>query len=154
MASSSAEVIIVPRNFVLLGELEKAEKGNTDMSISYGLVTADDITLTDWQCTILGPQNCGVEGRIISLLIRCPPKYPIEMPHIQFQSKINYPWLEADGKFKKDKAAHPLLKNWPGKHGGASGAGSLEGVLVALRSMMQAREHAKNPQPPEGQTYS
>jgi ubiquitin-conjugating enzyme E2 variant len=78
---------------VLLGELEKAEKGNTDMSISYGLVTADDITLTDWQCTILGPQNCGVEGRIISLLIRCPPKYPIEMPHIQFQSKINYPWL-------------------------------------------------------------
>ena len=93
MASSSAEVIIVPRNFVLLGELEKAEKGNTDMSISYGLVTADDITLTDWQCTILGPQNCGVEGRIISLLIRCPPKYPIEMPHIQFQSKINYPWL-------------------------------------------------------------
>ena len=93
MASSSAEVIIVPRNFVLLGELEKAEKGNTDMSISYGLVTADDITLTDWQCTILGPQNCGVEGRIISLLIRCPPKYPIEMPHIQFLSKINYPWL-------------------------------------------------------------
>ena len=130
MASSSAEVIIVPRNFVLLGELEKAEKGNTDMSISYGLVTADDITLTDWQCTILGPQNCGVEGRIISLLIRCPPKYPIEMPHIQ------------------------LLKNWPGKHGGASGAGSIEGVLVALRTMMAAREHAKNPQPPEGQTYS
>ena len=34
-------------------ELEKAEKGNTDMSVSYGLCQADDISLTDWQCTIL-----------------------------------------------------------------------------------------------------
>lgn len=34
MASSSGETIIVPRNFKLLEELEKAEKGNTDMSVS------------------------------------------------------------------------------------------------------------------------
>ena len=38
--------MIVPRNFVLLEELEKTEKGNTDMSTSYGLVQSDDITLS------------------------------------------------------------------------------------------------------------
>ena len=49
-ASGSGEVVIVPRNFVLLEELEKTEKGNTDMSTSYGLVQSDDITLSHWQC--------------------------------------------------------------------------------------------------------
>ena len=54
MGSNSGEVIVVPRNFVLLEELERTEKGLTDMSVSYGLVMSDDITLSEWQCTILG----------------------------------------------------------------------------------------------------
>lgn len=89
----SGEEIIMPRNFVLLEELEKAEKGNTDMSISYGLVHADDITLSTWQCTILGPSNSPVENRIISLLITVGPNYPQVKPEVQFQTKLNYPWL-------------------------------------------------------------
>ena len=73
MASGSGETIIVPRNFKLLEELEKAEKGNTDMSVSYGLVQSDDISLSDWQCTILGPINSQLENRIVSLLVtHCP----------------------------------------------------------------------------------
>ena len=57
-------MIIVPRNFVLLTELERAEKGSTDMTVSYGLVDSDDITLTNWQCTILGPPNSAMDNRI------------------------------------------------------------------------------------------
>lgn len=49
------ETVIVPRNFKLLEELEKSEKGHGDMSISFGLVDSGDTFLSDWNCGILGP---------------------------------------------------------------------------------------------------
>lgn len=57
----AGEVVIVPRNFKLLEELEKSEKGHGDMSISFGLAKSDDTFLTDWNGGILGP--LGVSGR-------------------------------------------------------------------------------------------
>ena len=86
-------MIIVPRNFVLLTELERAEKGSTDMTVSYGLVDSDDITLTNWQCTILGPPNSAMDNRIISLLVSCGNNYPNEIPTVKFQTKVNYPFV-------------------------------------------------------------
>lgn len=51
----SGEVVIVPRNFKLLEELEKSEKGQGDMCISFGLVDSGDTFLTEWNGGILGP---------------------------------------------------------------------------------------------------
>jgi hypothetical protein len=56
----SNPAVIVPRNFKLLEELEASEKGTGDMSVSLGLVDHDDIFLSEWQGSILGPGGVSI----------------------------------------------------------------------------------------------
>ncbi|KAI5205463.1 UBC-like protein [Aureobasidium subglaciale] len=84
----------VPRNFRLLEELEKGEKGLGAEACSYGLDEGDDLLMTNWNGTILGPPHSVHENRIYSLKIRCGENYPDVPPEVTFISKVNLPCVD------------------------------------------------------------
>jgi len=137
-----AEVIKVPRNFKLLGELEKTEKGLANMSVSYGLVQDDDIYMSDWRCTILGPMNSSIENRIISLRLNCDKSYPDKPPTCTFESKLNFPFIDSKGNFTATTKI-----NWNSQNS------SIESFLMEMRALMIKPEYKKNKQPEESLTY-
>ncbi|KAF9650151.1 UBC-like protein [Thelephora ganbajun] len=135
----------VPRNFRLLEELEKGEKGIGDGSCSYGLDNSDDIMMSDWNGTIIGPGHTVHENRIYSLKIYCGENYPDQPPTIQFLSRVNLPFVsQLDGKVDRNKL--PVLADWNRNK-------SLETVLVEIRREMASFNNRKLPQPPEGSMF-
>ncbi|KAI0306041.1 ubiquitin-conjugating enzyme/RWD-like protein [Multifurca ochricompacta] len=135
----------VPRNFRLLEELEKGEKGIGDGSCSYGLEDSDDILMSNWNGTIIGPGHTVHENRIYSLKIYCGEKYPDRPPTIQFISHVNLPFVsQSDGTVDPNKL--PVLSSW-------NRNSSIETVLVEIRREMASFTNRKLPQPPEGSTF-
>ncbi|PVF99898.1 UBC-like protein [Serendipita vermifera] len=135
----------VPRNFRLLEELEKGEKGIGDGSCSYGLEDSDDILMTHWNGTIIGPGHTVHENRIYSLKITCGDDYPDRPPIIEFISKVNVPFVnQTNGKVDPTRLA--VLANWNRNY-------SLETILVEMRREMAAPANRKLPQPAEGSTF-
>jgi len=135
----------VPRNFRLLEELEKGEKGIGDGSCSYGLEDGDDVMMSNWNGTIIGPGHTVHENRIYSLQIYCGASYPDSSPAVQFRSRVNLPFVSPmDGKVDASKL--PVLAHW-------NRNSSIETVLVEIRKEMASFNNRKLPQPPEGSTF-
>ncbi|KAK6455382.1 ubiquitin-conjugating enzyme/RWD-like protein [Scheffersomyces xylosifermentans] len=134
----------IPRNFKLLEELEKGEKGLGAESISYGLTNQDDITMTYWNGTILGPPHSTHENRIYSLTIICDESYPDKPPKVKFISKINLPCVDNAGNVVVSE--FDTLKNWKRNY-------TMETVLLELRKSMASPANKKLAQPAEGSTF-
>eukprot|EP01114_Cavostelium_apophysatum_P009820 TRINITY_DN2310_c0_g1_i1.p1 TRINITY_DN2310_c0_g1~~TRINITY_DN2310_c0_g1_i1.p1 ORF type:complete len:156 (+),score=32.78 TRINITY_DN2310_c0_g1_i1:42-470(+) len=137
--------ITVPRNFRLLEELEKGEKGIGDGSVSYGLEDPQDMYLSSWIGTILGPNGTAHEGRIYSAKIYCDNNYPNKAPTIKFTSKINMSCVNPqNGAVEASK--FPILSNWKSSY-------SIETLLSELRREMTTPANRKLAQPPEGANF-
>eukprot|EP00993_Chasmostoma_nieuportense_P004697 NODE_5353_length_666_cov_110.764378_g5190_i0.p1 GENE.NODE_5353_length_666_cov_110.764378_g5190_i0~~NODE_5353_length_666_cov_110.764378_g5190_i0.p1 ORF type:complete len:137 (+),score=27.53 NODE_5353_length_666_cov_110.764378_g5190_i0:57-467(+) len=136
-------MVQVPRNFRLLDELEKAEKeGRADVSI--GLENYDDITLSHWTGTIIGPVGTVFEGRIYGLKLYCNDKYPQQAPQVRFLSRVNMSCVTQDGRLDPRKIN--VLNNW-------TAATNLLRLMVEIRNEMTSQANRKTPQPPEGTNY-
>ncbi|KAA8576846.1 hypothetical protein MFRU_014g00680 [Monilinia fructicola] len=140
----SAQAAKVPRNFRLLEELEKGEKGLGADACSYGLTDGDDLYMSNWNGTILGPPHGVHENRIYSLTMHCGENYPDVPPTIKFTNRINLPAVQDDGKVDPSKIA--CLANWQRHY-------TMETVLTELRKYMAHPANKKLPQPQEGSTY-
>ncbi|KAL6519325.1 Ubiquitin-conjugating enzyme E2 variant 1D [Orobanche gracilis] len=160
--------IMFPRNFRLLEELERGEKGIGDGTVSYGMDDGDDIYMRSWTGTIIGPHNSVHEGRIYQLKLFCDKDYPEKPPSVRFHSRVNMTcvnhetgvsWIlvnatdhELPERFfyttllvQVDPTKFVLLKNWQREY-------MMEDILTQLKKEMAAPHNRKLVQPPEG-TY-
>lgn len=136
--------VTVPRNFRLLEELEKGEKGIGDGTVSYGMDDSDDMLMRSWTGTIIGPPNSVHDGRIYTLKLFCDLDYPDKPPKVRFQSRINIACVTPTGVV--DPKQFKVLGTWNRSY-------TMETVLTELRKEMASSNNRKLPQPPEGTTY-
>merc|ERR1712039_217553 len=133
----------VERRFRLMEELEAGEKNKGDPMLSYGLDNPDDMTLTKWNGSIVGPMDTNFDNRFYSLVIQCGNGYPSQPPVIQFSTKVNLPFVnQNNGRVEPDKWSY--LKAWNTNC-------NIQGILVQLKKEMMANK--KLSQPPEGSNY-
>ena len=141
---ATPQTVIVPRNFKLLEELEASEKGSGDMSISMGLVNSDDIFLTEWNASILGPPGGPFDGRLYELRVTAGPEYLLQPPKIRFVSRVNLAGV--------DQRTGEVLKDFPALQGWTRDK-TMESVLVAIKNSMNIPNNRRLPQPSEGATF-
>lgn len=128
-------VVVKPRNFQLLEELEKGEKGIGDGTVSYGLADQGDIEMIKWNGTIIGPENSNYRDQIYTLEIIVGKNYPKEPPKLYFTSRISLKGVVAktgkDGQtlYKVDPASFPVLSEWTGKN-------TIADILTDIRNSM------------------
>lgn len=134
-----------PRSFRLLEELEKGEKGLGSESVSLGLADSDDINMTYWNGTILGPPHSVHENRIYSLSLEAGPEYPDKPPTVRFLSKVNVPCVDAKTGVV-DPSQVPCLAKWRRSN-------TMETVLIDIRKEMATPANRKLPQPAEGSRF-
>eukprot|EP00825_Cyclidium_porcatum_P037370 TRINITY_DN4116_c0_g1_i1.p1 TRINITY_DN4116_c0_g1~~TRINITY_DN4116_c0_g1_i1.p1 ORF type:complete len:155 (+),score=37.53 TRINITY_DN4116_c0_g1_i1:192-656(+) len=139
------EINMQPRKFRLFEELDKGERGIGDGSISYGLKNPEDMTLTYWNGTVLGPYNTVFEGRIYTLSITCSNNYPSQPPTVKFVTKVNLPFVnQSNGTV--EPAKFKILKDWKFTQ-------TLESILVGIKNEMTSQSNKSLKQPPEGQEW-
>ncbi|KAI7739334.1 hypothetical protein M8C21_002690 [Ambrosia artemisiifolia] len=139
---SGGSSVVVPRNFRLLEELERGEKGIGDGTVSYGMDDGDDIYMRSWTGTIIGPHNSVHEGRIYQLKLFCDKDYPEKPPTVRFHSRVNMTCVNHETGVVEAKK-FGILANWQREY-------TMEDILIQLKKEMAAPQNRKLVQPPEG----
>ncbi|KAL8535909.1 hypothetical protein ACS0TY_011526 [Phlomoides rotata] len=142
MGSEGSSRVVVPRNFRLLEELERGEKGIGDGTVSYGMDDADDVYMQSWTGTIIGPPNTVHEGRIYQLKLFCGKEYPENPPTVRFQTRINMSCVNHETGVV-DPCLFPMLSDWKREC-------TMEDILMQLKKEMTSPQNRKLAQPPEG----
>ncbi|AEE78962.1 ubiquitin E2 variant 1D-4 [Arabidopsis thaliana] len=160
---SGGSSVVVPRNFRLLEELERGEKGIGDGTVSYGMDDGDDIYMRSWTGTIIGPHNIMPlllllvvteinfmsqtvhEGRIYQLKLFCDKDYPEKPPTVRFHSRVNMACVNHETGVV-DPKKFGLLANWQREY-------TMEDILVQLKKEMSTSHNRKLVQPPEGTCF-
>eukprot|EP01018_Ginkgo_biloba_P008953 Gb_26567 [translate_table: standard] len=137
--------VVVPRNFRLLEELERGEKGFGDGTVSYGMDDGDDIYMRSWTGTIIGPHNSVHDGRIYQLKLFCDKDYPNKPPSVRFLSRINMTCVNKETGAVEQRH-FPMLGNWRQEY-------TMEDLLMELKREMGAPHNRRLSQPPEGSTF-
>ncbi|WZZ52832.1 hypothetical protein YC2023_052939 [Brassica napus] len=156
--------VVVPRNFRLLEELERGEKGIGDGTVSYGMDDGDDIYMRSWTGTIIAPHNFRPlflllvlteindfygqtvhEGRIYQLKLFCDKDYPEKPPTVRFHSRINMTCVNHETGVVEPKK-FGLLANWQREY-------TMETILTHLKKEMSTSHNRKLVQPPEGTCF-
>ncbi|KAJ1842922.1 E2 ubiquitin-conjugating protein mms2 [Coemansia sp. RSA 2703] len=139
---------VVPRNFRLLEELEKGEKGTGDGLCSYGIDDSVDnlVNMEYWLGTIFGPGHTVHENRIYSLRIYCGENYPNKPPQVKFVSQISMKGVDPKtGVVSAEQIG--VLKNWRPTM-------TMLTLLKELRLEMASPDNKKRPQPEEGKKFT
>jgi len=142
MGSGGGSSVIVPRNFRLLEELERGEKGIGDGTVSYGMDDGDDIYMRSWTGTIIGPHNSVHEGRIYQVKLFCDKDYPERPPTARFHSRINMTCVNQETGVVEPRL-FSMLANWRREY-------TMEDILKQLKKEMASPQNRKLPQPTEG----
>jgi len=140
------EVIIIPRSFKLLEELEEAEKDKGVPAphagwISLGLSDSNDFSLTHWNASVFGPAGTSLAERIYTISITAPEDYPRSPPKFRFVTKINMENVD-----QKTGDVHPKMFKDQWKINS-----SMALMLCHIRNNMKSA--ARLPQPAEGSEY-
>ncbi|CAG2104032.1 unnamed protein product [Medioppia subpectinata] len=126
----AAKDVVIPRNFVLLQELEDGQKGSADGCITWGPENDSDMSLSHWRAVIVGPAHTPYANHMYNVGVNCGHNYPDERPTVRFLSAIRLNGVnETTGAVDPNK--YPALSRWQRHY-------TIKTVLMELRAAMAA----------------